>query len=150
MCSNCRQLGHVAEECNARSTHYSPFKRYYKENEAKLPPSNSKDVDCIIQHIPLDQDVFATRVQTWFTKVIGESNNASDFDINIQGLKKRKHVTFNHLITLDDSKLLKLNHQLSTQTMSNPQIPSNLLSLLRNQQKNTKIMFQIENKIMFQ
>ena len=64
MCGNCCQLGHAAEECNAKSRNFPPSKRDYKENPPKLPLSNSRDVNCITQHMPFEQDVFATRART--------------------------------------------------------------------------------------
>ena len=41
----------------------------YKENQAKLPLSNSRDVNCITQHISVNQYLFATRARTQLRKV---------------------------------------------------------------------------------
>ena len=89
------------EEYNARPREFPPTQRDYKENQTKLLLSKSRDVSCIIQHIPLDQDVFATEVETQFRKVTIESNQGSDLDSNLQSPKKKKNVILNHLINFE-------------------------------------------------
>ena len=54
VCGNCRQMGHTVEECNAKPRNFPPIERDYKENQPKLPPNNSRDVNCITQHMPFE------------------------------------------------------------------------------------------------
>ena len=128
-CGNCCQLGHTAEEYNAKPRNFLPSERNYKENQPKLPLNNSRDVNCITQHMPFEQDVFATRAGTQFRKVTEESDQESEPGSNLQGPKKRKDINFSNPICVDDLDLLKGKSQIPNPIVS-PQIPPNIPNMV--------------------
>ena len=115
-------MEHTAEECNAKPRSFPPSERDYKENHPKLPLNNSRDINCITQHMPFKQDVFATRARTRFRKVTEESDQESECESNLQGPKKRKDITFSNPIRVDELDMLKEKSQIPNPTV-NPQIP---------------------------
>ena len=90
VCGNCRQMGHTAKECNAKPRNFPPSERDYKENQPKLPPNNSRDVNCITQHMPFEQDMFTTRAGTRLRKVTEESDQESEPKVIFKALKKER------------------------------------------------------------
>ena len=122
-------MGHTAKECNAKPRSFPSSKRNYKENQPKLPPNNSRDVNCITQHMPFEQDVFATKAETRFRKVTKESELESEPESNLQGSKKRKDITFSNPIRINELDMLKEKSRIPNPSVS-LQIPSNIPNMV--------------------
>ena len=135
---------------------FPPSERNYKKNQPKLPPSNFRDVNCITQHMPFEQDVFVARMEIRFKKVTVESDQESKLENNLQGPKRRKDIAFSNPIHVDKLDLLKRKSQIPNPTV-NPQIPPNIPSVIEktiiNQKKHVptkeqdKIPMNIEQSI---
>ena len=99
--------------------------------------------------MPFEQDVFATRAETQFRKVIEESDQESEPESNLQGPKKRKDNTFSNPIRVDELNVLKEKSQIPNPTVS-PQIPPNIPNMVEKPTNNQQepVLSKEQDKIL--